>query len=439
MHHSLSLWSAIRININIMLGLGLFINTVYLARMAGPWGAFSYGLVGLILLPLIITFARLVELHPQGGFYSFGAHEINPFAGFLSAWIYFTGKLASAALMVHASTIVLRGLVPGLAEVPHVLLDIVIIGVFAVLNLGNLRVGSIMQNFFFGAKMIPIIAVIGIAVAYHYGLPTLTFDADVLKDLIGTIPLVLYAAIGFESACALSGRLENARVNGPRAIIISYSVLMVIYCLFQAALYWLCGEQLATLNSFAEVFDMVAQYVPTSMHPFFAWFLSISVACSALGGAYGILFANMWNLHALAEHEHLWGARWFKYLSMHKVPVWCVVAEFIICACYIVVGSGVQLPLQQISGLGSVIAYTMSIGAAYYAKKRGALNIPWFVLVSAGINCLMLMALCGTYLIQGGSYALYLFALLIILGISMFWSTSASTVLYKPYQGTSKK
>lgn len=421
MHHALSLWSAIRININIMLGTGLFINTVNLARLAGPFGALSYAAVGILLFPLIITIARLIELHPQGGFYKFGAQEINPFAGFLSAWIYFAGKLASATLMIHASTTLMRILSPSLATIPHLIVDAFIIGVFVFLNLCNMRMGNAIQTIFFGAKMIPIIIILGVSTLWYapsnYAAMLLNFE-----EFVTTIPLVLYAAIGFEAACSLSSHLENPKVNGPRAILISYSALIIVYCLFQAGLYCLLGAQLGLLSSFAEVFQAVATFVPAFLQPFMATVLILCVALSALGGAYGILFSNMWNLHALAEHGHIWGSTWLKKLSRYTIPVWCVAAEGALCYSYLLLSSGTQLPLQQISGLGSVIAYTISCIAAYYAKKSGSIRLSWVFLGFALINCMMLTALCMTSLIKGGNPALYLFFSLITVGIGMFWS-----------------
>ena len=49
----LSLLSAIIININIMLGSGIFINTVILPHHTGALGALAYGIGGLLFLPLI--------------------------------------------------------------------------------------------------------------------------------------------------------------------------------------------------------------------------------------------------------------------------------------------------------------------------------------------------------------------------------------------------
>jgi hypothetical protein len=52
----LSLLSAIIININIMLGSGIFVNTVILSADTGALGALAYGIGGLLFLPLYRLF-----------------------------------------------------------------------------------------------------------------------------------------------------------------------------------------------------------------------------------------------------------------------------------------------------------------------------------------------------------------------------------------------
>src|SRR4029079_109079 len=126
----------------------------------------------------------------------------------------------------------------------------------------------------------------------------------------------------------------------PRAIIISYSALIITYCLFQAALYGILGPQLGSLSCFAEVFEAVTLYLPGPIQSYCAMLLSLCVALSALGGAYGILFSNMWNLHALAQHDHLWKSSLFKKLSMYQVPLWCVGTEAVLCCGYLLLSGG---------------------------------------------------------------------------------------------------
>ncbi|HVX00234.1 MAG TPA: hypothetical protein VHA52_07355, partial [Candidatus Babeliaceae bacterium] len=113
----LSLCAAILINLNIMLGSGIFVNTVLLAQTAHSLGAFAYLLVGIALLPLIFTISYLVKLYPTGTFYDFAA-SVNPLIGFISSWSYFTAKLASCALGIHVCVSLLQTIFPLLGQFP---------------------------------------------------------------------------------------------------------------------------------------------------------------------------------------------------------------------------------------------------------------------------------------------------------------------------------
>ena len=83
--NTLSLWSAIIININIIIGTGIFINTTELAQRTGLVGGLCYAIVGLLLFPLILSFVKLLELYPTGGFYTYSS-SIHPFASFFNTW-----------------------------------------------------------------------------------------------------------------------------------------------------------------------------------------------------------------------------------------------------------------------------------------------------------------------------------------------------------------
>ena len=74
----LSLTSAIFINLNIMMGAGLFINTVVLSQQMQASSIFYLSTIGLLMLPLVFTMSKLVAHFPSGGFYSF-AKPLSPF------------------------------------------------------------------------------------------------------------------------------------------------------------------------------------------------------------------------------------------------------------------------------------------------------------------------------------------------------------------------
>ena len=225
--HSLSLPAAIFININCMLGAGLFINTTELAHRTGSLSWLVYALVGLLMLPLILSIAHLVRMHPDGGFYTFGTKELHPFAGFFSAWAYFTGKLASAALMVYVAVLLIQAIVPALNSAHPMVLSIGILIFFGLLNTQKIGTGSVIQNVFLGAKAIPIIFVI-LSGLFFFSPGNIGTMHNILAGIPSSIPLVLYAILGFETACSLSNKIEDAHKNAPRAILISFATVIVI-------------------------------------------------------------------------------------------------------------------------------------------------------------------------------------------------------------------
>src|SRR5439155_2476258 len=120
-----------------MLGAGIFINTTELAKRAGIFGACGYAFVGILLLPLIFSISYLLKIHPSGGFYIFAQKEINPWAGFLSAWTYFIAKLASAMLLIHTAVLLMQQIIQPLASINPLTFDILVLTLYIGLNLLN--------------------------------------------------------------------------------------------------------------------------------------------------------------------------------------------------------------------------------------------------------------------------------------------------------------
>lgn len=158
MSHSkkLSLFSAIIINVNIMIGSGIFINTTELAKRAGMLGALGYALVGLLLLPLVASFVQLISLHPTGGFFSFSAQAIHPAIGFLSTWSYFIAKISSATLVIHVFATIMQKIFPVFAQTSTFSLDLALLGIILSLNMLNVRTGSKIQGWLMILKLFPL-------------------------------------------------------------------------------------------------------------------------------------------------------------------------------------------------------------------------------------------------------------------------------------------
>ena len=421
--NKLSLWAAVLINVNIMLGVGIFINTTVLAKLGGLLGFLSYLIVGILMLPLILSKARLVEAVPSGSFYAYGKTFLSPFCGFVSSWSYFWGKLASCTLMVHTFATLLQIFIPATKTVPTVAIDCFIIVLFVGLNMLNLKTGTKIQVVLFSLKIIPILFVIIGGFAF-YNNAHLTIDNALWTTFPATLALVLYAFSGFEATCSLSGKIQNAKKNAPRAILISYAIVVSACLLYQFAAFASVGMTLGALDHFSSFYNILANMVTAKIvaaAPYIKMILYVAMAASSLGGAYGIMFSNNWNMYYIANDNRITGCKFLKSLNTFSIPYLCVVFEGLVCLMYTFITLGNQLPLQQTAAFGCIIAYTISVIA--FLKGIFSKQIQWSKTVAllALINCLILItSTVYSFLVTANAFSFILFSSIMLLGIMLF-------------------
>lgn len=420
----LSLLAAILININIMLGTGIFINTVELSQRTGLLSGFMYPLIGFLILPLLLTITKLIELYPSGSFYAYAQHELSPFMGFLSTWSYFIAKLASASLMVHVSVALITQIFPALLTVFSVLSwDLVVISVFIGLNLLNMQTGSRIQYGFLVFKLIPLLFAIGACILL-LSPSAITSLPVIWSGIPGSLPLVLYAVMGFEATCALSSKIENSARNGPRAIIISFIVIITLVFLFQFLLYATLGQTLANQTSYLHTFPALLQkffgtnaFLNQKLQALF----HLAIASSALGGCYGILYSNNWNFFILAQHKAVKGWRTFIKLNSQAIPYFCLLMEWLICMAYLLTATGNQVILQQFAALGTTITYTTSVIALLRKYKNDNVSFIYQLIPLTGLcSCVLLIATSLRNFYMGGILSLVGFCLLLLIGILLY-------------------
>jgi amino acid transporter len=389
-NNTISLFSAVIINTNIIIGSGVFINTAELARHAGLLGGLSYAVVGLLLLPLILSFVKLLELYPSGGFYSFCSTSLHPIVGFINTWCYFFAKLSSATLAIHIFTLLIQKTFPALTCINTLTFDLIILALLLGLNMLNVRTGSKIQNWVMLFKLFPIFFVL-LAGMFFLQSGNLTPVHQLWSGIPSAIPLVLHALLGFEIACAISRNLENPKVDGPRAIIISYSLVVALFVLYQTFFYGILGTDLAAQADYRGAFPLliskfgIGEYARNIL----GHIIHLAIATSALSAAFGIIFANMWNLYSLAELHHTIAPARIMQRNRFNVPFLCVLAQGAIMLFYLLMMCGETITFQQLSAFGATITYALSIMgllAAYHQKKH-SLIVPILGL----INCTILL------------------------------------------------
>lgn len=407
---TLSLPAAILININIMLGTGVFINTVLLAQHTGVLGGFLYIIAGLLMLPLVLCIADLTSKHKEGNFYNFGA-LLGPFWGFLSAWSYCIAKLASASLSIHVFATFLKHILP-ILTLPTVVYDCMIITLFVLLNTLHVKTGSRIQYGFIVMKAMPLVFAVCIGL-WKVNIITIGAPDFIWSGIPVGLPLVLFCFLGFESACSLSRHIKNSQRNAPITILFSFIMVMLLVSAYQFLFYTSVGSVLGQQKQYVDAFPLLIRFLNPDYTQGLTALFSIAIATSALGGAYGILYSNMWNFYALAEHNHLIFSDSIKQLNQHNIPVWCVMIEGIICFGYVILGTGTQIPLQYTATLGCIATYTISL-VAYFKQTKSALSI-------IGLSsCLILFAVCISGFISTSIIPLIVLSLILLAGIGMY-------------------
>ncbi len=386
----ISLLAAVIVNVNIMIGSGVFINTIELAQRAGILGGLSYGIIGILLFPLILCFVKLLQLYPRGGFYSFCSTSLHPLFGFLNTWCYFFSKLSSATLVIHIFVLLMQKTFPEIALYNTLSCDIIVLALLLALNMFNVKTGSKIQGWLMILKLFPIFFVIITGLFFLCGSNFAPIH-QLWQGIPSTIPLVLHAMLGFEVACAISRNIQNPEVNAPRSVLISYAIVVALYITYQLFFYGVLGTDLAAQIDYRGAFPLLISKFAISdyVKNIIGHFIHLAIATSALSAGFGIIYANIWNLYSLAELRHIIAPEMIMRLNRFNIPFLCVLAQGAVMLCYLLIIRGEQVTFQQLSAFGSTITYILSITGllATLLKNKKSVYIALFGL----LNCAILL------------------------------------------------
>lgn len=365
---TIGLFSAILININVIVGSGIFINVYPLMQCGGTGSFIAYFLAALFLLPVVMVLAVLAVQQPEsGGLYVYTRTYLNPFVGFLCGWGYFLGKSISVGLMANVMVSVFERIFPLLLVVPHIVLVAALLIVLAGLNIGGASIQGSAQRVFILAKVLPVLSVLVLLACYGRAV-SISFEQVSVNSLSAIVPIAVFAMVGFEVTCTIAHFFINPSYTIPRAAVGGFVIVAAILGAFQytigallpvSLLESLPGLPAAALSAVAGV------YVPSVV--LFSQFLTACVYTSILGGAFGILTSNCWNLHRLAAQGHVPGARWLTRLTPGQVPWVSLLVEVVIAVSSVAITTN-QVSLQKMSILSVIFAFCCAMLAAVFAR-----------------------------------------------------------------------
>jgi amino acid transporter len=221
---------------------GISLRWIATAAAAGPSAiAIWMGAWLLFYTPLALSVIELSSRYPQeGGLYVWSKRAFGDFAGFMSAWVYWTSNLPyfPAVLYFAASNAIFMregrwGYLSDRAWF-YVAFSIVALAIVTLMNVVGLDVGKWLHNVGAVAMWLPvtIVIVMGCIAWQRFGSATaFTFHSVVpslhLKDMIFWATLT-YAFGGCETASLMGGEIKNPRRTIPLALFTGG--LVVTFC-----------------------------------------------------------------------------------------------------------------------------------------------------------------------------------------------------------------
>ena len=236
MKKSLGFWRTWALVVGTMIGSGVFLLPAVLA----PYGSYSLGgwiISALGTLFIALTLGSLASKIPKiGGPYAYTYAAFGKLPGFLMAWGYWISCWTGVAALAVACSGYISVFIPVVNNVPvaSAISSIVIVWIFAAINISGVRTAGIVQLTTTILKLLPliIIAFAGLAAGNLNNIHATNPNNESIPMLLaGVAMLTMWAYTGVESATIPADDVINPSKTIPRTLIIGTLTATFIYVL----------------------------------------------------------------------------------------------------------------------------------------------------------------------------------------------------------------
>ena len=373
-------WSASALVAGSIIGAGIFIFVSGVAERvpsyAGILIAWTVG--GAIASCGALCLAELAAAYPQtGGIYVFLRRAYGPFAGFLYSWAKFLiMRPGSLGIMVVAFAGFFVDFI-GIGSGAHAWVEKgIAIGAVAVLtaiNIVGVRAGATVQTVLTAVKILCLVAIIGVGVAFGTGLleshpvtiePAQKPDGSLIVLFGAALIAIMWAFGGWDESPFVAEEVRNPERNLPLSILGGLWTAALLYVLVNAA-------YLAILSP-AEMAGSGIDTAPLALERALGGgarrALSLALMISTLGAANGYVLTGGRIAYATGRDQKLF--QWFAHTHRRtKTPVLGLVIQAVLTIAAILIFKHL-FQLLLYTGLAYWIFSGLSAGAVVVLRNR---------------------------------------------------------------------
>lgn len=367
----ISVFKAVMMGINIMVGAGILASPDILTKSGGSSSFLVWVLCAAIMLPIVYSVARLPEVFPgNGGFVSYYEAGLGKVGGFLGGWLYLMVYVFAGAGVVMAFSLRLSTTFPSFAAWWYPPLFVaLILGVVFFYNLLPLATIASISSALTFVKLIPVLCAIVFLPFFLKSAPTVHLD-EVVK-VPGLVGLALFALVGFESLTSIADVIEGGPRAARKAILIAFGAVSLLYTLFHFSLLAIMGVDGLAAYGGTGYTHYVAQVVPF-IGKLIVLLLPVTMIVTFMNSSCGIVLLNSITIEAMARDRML---RSSKILSSRLPTGRPLVAVLLGCASVYAaaIAVGDVASLFKVSGFVTMTIITIVLGILAF-REQGKSN-----------------------------------------------------------------
>ncbi|MDG1728382.1 MAG: APC family permease [Algibacter sp.] len=237
--------------INIIIGSGIFVLPAIVASYMGASSILAYLFCGLLMAMIMLCFAEAgSKVTTTGGPYTYIETAFGDYAGFIAGFFAIGSNLFADAAVSNALVNVIASAYPIFAEGwPRFIFLFILFYGLVYINVIGLKQGIGLVKFNTLIKLIPLLLLILIGFK-DVSLSNLYFDNMPSIKTLGQTSLILFFAFqGCETGIIVGGEVINPKRTIPRAILISITVVVVVYVLIQSVSQGVLGSNLPNFKA----------------------------------------------------------------------------------------------------------------------------------------------------------------------------------------------
>jgi APA family basic amino acid/polyamine antiporter len=356
-----------------IIGGGIFL----LPASVAPYGTLSllaFGVLTVGAIALALVFGRLARRDPStGGPYVHARAAFGDFAGFLSAWSYWTMTWVSNAALAVAAVGYVHVLVPG-HESRGMDLAIALLALWlpGLANLAGTRWIGAVQLVSTVLKFVPLlfVAVVGLFFfdpdnlgPFHAG------GGSALGGMSAAAAILLYSYLGVESASMSAGEMDNPERNVGRASVLGTIGAAVVYLLGTVAVFGTVAHK-DLVNSTAPFSDAVNAMFGGSWG---GTLIALAAVVSIVGALNGWILMSAQAPYAAARDGLFPAVFTARRRGVPTVGVFVgvILASLLTVVNYASGSNGVFATLVLITTFSATVPYLLAAGAQLYFLLAG--------------------------------------------------------------------